>query len=99
MPLDQVEVVHRLRDVQVRVRVESLYELRPLILKVALDLELVLEVELVRTLFLEPSAELVVHRLVGKVRYVPDHPRYRKALLGLGVLFEVFAAAPVGGPR
>ena len=73
----RVEVVERLGDAQVGVRVVVLGELVPLVAQVGLDLELGREAE--QQAVAQLSAELRVHLLVGQVGDVPDHPRDAQA--------------------
>ena len=68
----RIEVVERLGDAKVRVRVVVLGELLALVAQVRLDLELGLEREL--EAFAQRAAEFLFHLLVGQVGDVPDHP-------------------------
>ena len=68
----RIEIVERLGDAQVRVRVVILGELLALVAQVRLDLELRLEREL--EALAQRAAELLLHLLVGQIGDVPDHP-------------------------
>ena len=69
----RIEIVERLGDAQIGVRVVVLGELLALVAQIRFDLEFRREREL------EPvaqrAAELLLHLLVGQVRDVADHPR------------------------
>ena len=70
----RIEVVERLGDAQVGVRIVVLGELLALMPQVRFDLELGLERELEP--FPQRAAELLLHLLVGQVGDMPDHPRH-----------------------
>ena len=70
-----VEVVGCAGDVEVTVGVEALDEALALMFEVALDREVVVEVEVVGVLVLQVAPELAAHRLFGKIGDVREHPR------------------------
>ena len=78
----RIEVIERLGDAQVRVRVVVLGELLALMAKIGLDLEFGREREF--EAFAQRAAEARGHLLVGEVRDVPDHPRDDQAAPRLG---------------
>ena len=73
----RIEIVERLGDAQVGVRVEILGELLALVAQVRLDLELRRERELQPVA--QRAAEFLLHLLVGEVGDVADHPRHDEA--------------------
>ena len=73
----RIEIVERLGDAQVGVRVVVLGELLALVAQVRLDLELRRERELEAVA--QRAAEFLLHLLVGQVGDVADHPRDAQA--------------------
>ena len=90
----RIEVVERLGDAQVGVRVVVLGELLALVAQVRLDLELGANENL------SPSrscaAELLLHLLVGQVRDVADHPRDAQAAPRLRAVRVEVAVVEIG---
>ena len=89
----RIEIVERLGDAQVGVRVEVLGELLALVAEVGLDLELRREREL--EAFAQRAAEPRLHLLVGQVRDVPDHPRDDESAPRLGAVHVEVAVVEV----
>ena len=74
----QIEIIHCLGDIKIRVRVEPFDEIVPSIPEVALNLEIRGEIEAVIFL-LEPPGEFLFHRLVAHVCDMPYHARHGKS--------------------
>jgi len=74
----EIEIVHGLGDVQVRVGVEAGDELAAAVAQVTLDLEIHVEVESEGLLPAQPAAELLAHRVVAHERDVAHHARHRQ---------------------
>ena len=75
----QVEIVHRLGDVEVRVGVEAVDELAAAIAQVALHFEIHVEAEAEVLLAAQAAAELLAHGIVAHVGDVADHARHGEA--------------------
>ncbi len=89
---ERVEVVHDAGQIEVGVRVEALEEDPPLVVEVALDLEVDLERGLLGP---RRAAELQVEALLRDVRDVREHPCHREPDVGREAGAVVVAADEV----
>ena len=93
--LRQIEIIHRFRYIQITVRIETFHEQLPLMIQVRLDREFRIKIITIIVSALKLPPEFLMHTLFGKIRYMPDHPRHRKAPVRPATVF-VF---PIGKIR
>ncbi len=92
--LRRIEIVERLGDPQVGVRVVILGELFALVAQIRFDLELGRERELEAVA--QRAAEFLLHLLVGQIRDVADHPRDAQPAPRLGAVRVEMAVVEIG---
>jgi len=90
-----VEIVHRTREIEIRVGVEALHERDALVAQITLDLEVGIERKGGIGAVLQPTAELAVQSRVGQIGDVRAHARHRQPAARIGALEQVAAAAPL----
>jgi hypothetical protein len=75
----QVEVIHRLGDVQIGVGVEAVHELAAAMPQITLHFEIHIEPEAEILLAAQTPPEFFAHRIVAHVGDVSHHARHRQA--------------------
>ncbi len=91
----EIEIIHRPRQVEIGIGVETLDEGRALMAQIALDLEVGIEGKGRVVAVLELAAEFAVQGLVRQIGDMRGHARDREPATRLG-LGEIAAAPPVG---